>query len=63
MSNYQFFGKIGMEFFRFTILKVEDDEMGLIKVAKDALSSLLADQWRECFECNALSSDVLVKKG
>ena len=37
--------------------------MGLIKVAKDALSSLLADQWRECFECNALSSDVLVKKG
>ncbi len=37
--------------------------MGLIKAAKDSISTLLADQWREYFYCDALSSDVLVKKG
>lgn len=37
--------------------------MGLIKAAKDAVSSLLADQWREYFYCDALSNDILVAKG
>ncbi len=37
--------------------------MGLIKAAKDAVSSMLADQWREYFYCNSLSNDVLVAKG
>lgn len=37
--------------------------MGLIKAAKDAVSSMLADQWREYFYCDALSNDILVAKG
>lgn len=37
--------------------------MGLIKAAKDAISTMLADQWREYFYCSALSDDVLVVKG
>jgi len=37
--------------------------MGLIKAAKDTISSLLADQWREYFYCDALSNDILVAKG
>ena len=37
--------------------------MGLIKAAKDAVSSLLADQWREYFYCDALTNDILVAKG
>lgn len=37
--------------------------MGLIKAAKDALSSLLADQWREFFYCDSLSNEVLMVKG
>lgn len=37
--------------------------MGLIKAAKDAVSSMLADQWREYFYCNSLSNDILVAKG
>ena len=37
--------------------------MGLIKAAKDALSGLLADQWREFFYCDSLSNDVLMVKG
>ncbi|MCI9142557.1 MAG: SPFH domain-containing protein [Lachnospiraceae bacterium] len=37
--------------------------MGLIKAAKDAIGSLLADQWREYFYCDSLSNDILVTKG
>lgn len=37
--------------------------MGLIKAAADTVQSLLADQWREYFYCEALSNDVLVAKG
>ncbi len=37
--------------------------MGLIKAAKDAIQSMLADQWREYFYCDALSDDILVMKG
>jgi len=37
--------------------------MGLLKAAKDAIGSLLADQWREYFYCDSLSNDVLVVKG
>lgn len=37
--------------------------MGLIRAAKDAIGSMMADQWREYFYCDALSSDVLVTKG
>ncbi|MBO5335816.1 MAG: SPFH domain-containing protein [Lachnospiraceae bacterium] len=37
--------------------------MGLIKAAKDAISGMMADQWREYFYCDSLSNDVLVVKG
>ena len=37
--------------------------MGLIKAAKDAITTMLEDQWREYFYCDSLSSDVLVVKG
>lgn len=37
--------------------------MGLIRAAKDAISTMLADQWREYFYCDSLSDDVLVVKG
>lgn len=37
--------------------------MGLIKAAKEAISSMMADQWREYFYCDALSNDILVAKG
>ena len=37
--------------------------MGLIKAAKDALQTVLADQWREYFYCDSLSNDVLMVKG
>lgn len=37
--------------------------MGLIKVAKNVVESMLADQWREYFYCSALPGDILVKKG
>lgn len=36
--------------------------MGLIQAAKDTLETLMADQWREYFYCDALSDDVLVRK-
>ncbi|MBQ8596160.1 MAG: SPFH domain-containing protein [Lachnospiraceae bacterium] len=37
--------------------------MGLIKAIKGAVSSVMADQWREYFYCDSLDEDVLVKKG
>ena len=37
--------------------------MGLIKAAVNAVKGTLADQWKEFFYCEAMSSDVLVKKG
>lgn len=37
--------------------------MGLIKAAKDALSTMMADQWREYFYCDSIPKDVLVVKG
>ena len=37
--------------------------MGLIKAALAAGASVLADQWKEFFYCEALSKDVLVTKG
>jgi len=41
----------------------EDFIMGLIRAAKSAIGSTLADQWKEFFYCDALSQDILVKKG
>ena len=37
--------------------------MGLMKAAMAATGSTLADQWKEFFYCDALSSDVMVAKG
>ena len=37
--------------------------MGLIKAGVGALGGVLADQWKEYFYCEALSSDVLITKG
>lgn len=37
--------------------------MGILKVGSGAVSSVLADQWREYFYCPSLSEDVLVTKG
>lgn len=37
--------------------------MGLIKAGTGALGSVLADQWKEFFSCDALSNDILVAKG
>lgn len=37
--------------------------MGLIRAAKDAISTMMADQWREYFYCDSLSNEVLVVKG
>ncbi len=37
--------------------------MGLIKAGVGALSSTLADQWKEFFYCDSLGKDVLVTKG
>ena len=37
--------------------------MGLIKAAIAAGKSTMADQWKEFFYCDAISSDILVVKG
>ena len=37
--------------------------MGLIKAALGSASGVLADQWKEYFYCDALPTDVLVRKG
>ncbi len=37
--------------------------MGLIKAGIGALGGTLADQWKEFFYCDALSNDVLMRKG
>ena len=37
--------------------------MGIIKAGLGALGGTLADQWKEFFYCDALPSDVLVRKG
>lgn len=37
--------------------------MGLVKAAKDVISTMLADQWREYFYCDTISDDILVIKG
>ena len=37
--------------------------MGLIKAGLGAVGGVLADQWKEFFYCDALPSDVLVRKG
>ena len=37
--------------------------MGLIKAFAGAVGSTLADQWKEYFYCEAMPSDVLVRRG
>ncbi len=37
--------------------------MGLIRAFASATGSVMADQWKEYFSCDALSNDVLVAKG
>lgn len=37
--------------------------MGLMKAAKDAVSTMMSDQWREYFYCDTLSNDILAVKG
>ena len=37
--------------------------MGLLKAGIGAAGGVLADQWRECFYCEALDADTLVAKG
>ena len=37
--------------------------MGLIKAGIGAVGSVLADQWKEFFYCDAMEKDVLVTKG
>ena len=37
--------------------------MGLIKAAVGAIGGTLADQWKEYFYCDSMSSDILVAKG
>ncbi len=42
---------------------MEGSKMGLIQVAKDTISTMLKDQWREYFYCDSLANDVLMTKG
>lgn len=37
--------------------------MGLIKAVKDSINTMMADQWREYFYCDALTDDLLMVKG
>ena len=37
--------------------------MGLIKAITGAAGGVLADQWKEFFYCDSLSSNVLCKRG
>lgn len=37
--------------------------MGLIKAIKSAVGTVMADQWKEYFYCDALDNDILVRKG
>ena len=37
--------------------------MGLIKAITGSVGGVLADQWKEFFYCDALSADVLVRRG
>ena len=37
--------------------------MGLLSAATGAISGVLADQWKEYFYCEAMSTDILVSKG
>lgn len=37
--------------------------MGLVRAAGAALSTMMGDQWREYFYCNALDNDTLILKG
>lgn len=37
--------------------------MGLIKAGVSALKSVMADQWKEFFYCEAMANNVMVKKG
>ena len=37
--------------------------MGLIRAASGAFGGTLADQWKEYFYCDSLSSDILAAKG
>lgn len=37
--------------------------MGLIKAAKDSITTLMADQWREFFYCDSMNSDTLMVRG
>ena len=37
--------------------------MGLIKSAIGTIGGTLADQWKEFFYCDALTSDILAVKG
>ena len=37
--------------------------MGLVSIAKDSITSLLEDQWREYFYCDSMSDDVLMVRG